>query len=342
MPPRTRRKRWEDLKKQDIPLESALRAYLLHHEDKNHSAKTIRWYSDMLERFLSFVGPEAKIGELDADAIRNYLREVRRRDFKQFTMHAYARTLKTFLLWLDKEGYTVEPLAKAIDMPKVPRYQDVTIDVLTDDEISHLLSMLDPATDIGSRERAMVCLMLESGLRLAEVAGLKVDDVHLKDIYIRVRGKGGKENYVPLGPTTHKALTRYLTVFRVPASANEKALFLNIFGEPLKYESIKTIFDRLAVKSGITRLHPHLLRHTAATKMLANGADLHSVQRLLRHSDIRTTLRYLHLVPSQLQEKMQAFSPLTGIAEPRVRLMPRSSPERRRGAAGRPPLRAVR
>jgi site-specific recombinase XerD len=341
MPPGTRRKRAEPVKKQDIPLESALRAYLLYHEDKNHSAKTIRWYSDMLERFLDFVGPDAKIGELDADTIRNYLREVRRRDYKQFTMHAYARTLKTFLLWLEREGYASE-LAKAIDMPKVPRYQDVTIDVLSDDEISHLLSILDPATDFGSRERTMVCLMLESGLRLGEVAGLRVDDIHLKDSYIRVRGKGGKENYVPLGPTTHKALTRYLTVFRVPASANEKALFLNVFGEPLKYESIKTIFDRLAVKSGITRLHPHLLRHTAATKMLANGADLHTVQRLLRHSDIRTTLRYLHLVPAQLQEKMQAFSPLTGIAEPRVRLMPRSTPERRRGAAVRPALRAVR
>ncbi len=323
MPSRTRRKRWQDVKKQDIPLENALRAYLLHHEDMNHSAKTVRTYSDTLDRFLKFTGPHAKVSEIDADIIRNYLREVRRRDFKQFTVHAYARMLKTFLRWLDKEGYTTEPLAKAIDMPKVPRYQDVTIDVLTDEEIEHLLGMFDASTDVGSRQRAMFCLMLESGLRLAEVSGLRVDDVHLKDMYVRVRGKGGKENYVPLGPTTHKALTRYLTSFRVPANGNVNTLFLNVYGEPLKYESIKTIFDRLAVKSGITRLHPHLLRHTAATKMLANGADLHSVQRLLRHSDIRTTLRYLHLVPTQLQEKMQAFSPLSGITERRARVMPR-------------------
>jgi integrase/recombinase XerD len=323
MPSRTRRKRWQDVKKQDIPLENALRAYLLHHEDMNHSAKTVRTYSDTLNRFLKFTGPEAKVSVIDADAIRNYLREVRRHDFKQFTVHAYARMLKTFLRWLEKEGYTTEPLAKAIDMPNVPRYQDVTIDVLTDEEIEHLLGMFDPSTDTGSRQRAMFCLMLESGLRLAEVSGLRTDDVHLKDMYVRVRGKGGKENYVPLGSTTHKALTRYLTDFRVPANTSVKALFLNVYGEPLKYESIKTIFDRLAVKSGITRLHPHLLRHTAATKMLANGADLHSVQRLLRHSDIRTTLRYLHLVPSQLQEKMQLFSPLSTISERRTRVMPR-------------------
>ena len=311
------------MKKTDVLLENAIREYLLHHEDMNHSPKTIRWYSDMLDRFVAFVGKDAVVGDLDADKIRTYLRQVRAREFKQFTLHAYARTLKTFLRWLGREGYADESLAKAIDMPKVPRYQDVTIDVLTDDEISQLLGTLDASTDVGTRERAIICLMLESGLRLAEVAGLSVDDLHLKDMYVRVRGKGGKENYVPLGPTTHKALTRYTTAFRVPASANVKALFLNVYGEPLKYESIKTIFDRLAVKSGITRLHPHLLRHTAATKMLANGADLHSVQRLLRHSDIRTTLRYLHLVPTQLQEKMQAFSPLSGITERRVRAMPR-------------------
>jgi site-specific recombinase XerD len=82
------------------------------------------------------------------------------------------------------------------------------------------------------------------------------------------------------------------------------------------------MFDRLSKKSGIARLHPHLLRHTAATRMLANGADLHTVQRLLRHSDIRTTLRYLHLVPEQLKEKMRLFSPLGGIAEQRRRMIP--------------------
>lgn len=84
------------MNKRDIPVESAIRAYLLHHEDRTHSAKTVRWYSDMLDRFLMHVGPDTTIGELDADVIRGYLREVRRRDFKQFTMHAYARTLKTF------------------------------------------------------------------------------------------------------------------------------------------------------------------------------------------------------------------------------------------------------
>jgi site-specific recombinase XerD len=152
---------------------------------------------------------------------------------------------------------------------------------------------------------------------------------------LKVHGKGQKENYVPLGATTQKALARYLEHFRVPAQAREKGFFLNIFGEPISTDSVQSSFVRLAKRSGITRLHPHLLRHTAATRMLSNGADLHTVQRLLRHSDVRVTLRYLHLVPDQLQERMQLFSPLMGIGESRRRMVPTRNRGRVRAAMGR-------
>jgi site-specific recombinase XerD len=307
--------------KSDVRLDSVIQLYLMYQEDKNHSPKTVRWYSDLLRRFCEHLGPDSTIKDITPDAIKGYSRSFRERGLSKFTYHAYARTLKTFLKWLEREGYFVEPLSHYVELPKVPKYEDVALEVLTEEEIAHLLSMLDPSTDIGARVRAIVCLMLESGLRLEEVANLGVDDVHLKEMYIKVSGKGDKEAYVPIGSTTLKALSRYLTAFRVPTDARTKTFFLNIFGEPLKYEVIKTMFDRLKRRSGIARLHPHPLRHTAATRMLANGADLHSVQRLLRHSDIRTTLGYLHLVQGQLQEKMQLFSPLSGIGEDRRRMV---------------------
>ena len=244
------------------------------------------------------------------------------------------RSVKTFLRWLGREGYVERELWRGVEMPKVPSYNDVAIDVLNDEEIERLLSFLDPATDVGCRDRGIVCLMLESGLRLEEVVKLRVDDVHLKESYVKVHGKGDKENYVPLGPTTQKALARYLEHFRRPVKAREAAFFLNIFGEPLTSASVQSSFVRLAKRSGITRLHPHLLRHTAATRMLANGADLHTVQRLLSHSDVRVTLRYLHLVPDQLQERMQLYSPLMGIGESRRRAVPTSHLRPVRRAAG--------
>ncbi len=322
MPSRTRRKRWQDVDKSDVRLDSVIQLYLMYQEDRNHSPKTIRWYSDLIRRFSEYLGADATIKDITPDAIKAYHRAVRERGLSKFTHHAYARTLKTFLKWLERENYFAGPLSRHVALPKVPKYEDVTLEVLSEEEITHLLSLLDPSADVGARDRAIVCLMLESGLRLEEVTNLEVDDVHLKEMFVKVSGKGDKEAYVPIGPTTLKALSRYLTAFRVPASPRTKTFFLNIFGEPLKYEVIKSMFDRLKKRSGIKRLHPHLLRHTAATRMLANGADLHSVQRLLRHSDIRTTLRYLHLAQGQLQEKMQQFSPLSGIAEERRRMVP--------------------
>lgn len=319
---RTRRRGWDKVNKTDIPIGEVLQAFLMHNEDRNHSPKTVRWYQEMLGRFVVSLGPGARVADITPDNIRSYQRGLRDSKRSKFTLHAYARTLKTFLRWAHREGYVTDELHRRVEMPKVPKYEDVAVDVLSDQEIAQLLDQLDSSTDIGARNRAIVCLMLESGLRLAEVASLTVDDLHLKEMYVKVHGKGDKEAYVPIGPTTQKALARYATHFRVPSDPRTKALFLNIFGEPLGIEAIKSYFVRLAKRSGISRLHPHLLRHTAATRLLANGADLHTVQRLLRHSDIRTTLRYLHLVPEQLQQKMQMFSPLTGISEPRRRMVP--------------------
>jgi site-specific recombinase XerD len=330
MSPKARR--WQDVDKTQIPVTKLVRSFLMYQEDRNHSPKTVEWYEGMLGRFSRFLGEDAKAGELDIEAVRRYQRFLRGERLSKFTLHAYSRTLKTFLRWLGKESYIDKDLWREVEMPKVPSYNDVTLDVLSDEEIVKLLDLLDPSTDVGCRERGMVCLMLESGLRLDEVVKLRVEDVHLKEGYIKVRGKGDKEAYVPIGPTTKKALERYQEHFRLPRNPREHAFFLNIFGEPISYSAVQSSFVRLAKRSGISRLHPHLLRHTAATRMLSNGADLHTVQRLLRHSDVRVTLRYLHLIPQQLQERMQLFSPLNGLDVERRRMVGkrmRRSPENR-------------
>jgi site-specific recombinase XerD len=330
-----KRSRWQDVDKSEIPVKQLIQSFLLYQEDQNHTPKTVEFYDEKLNRFLRVLGEDAHLKDLSIEAVRRYQRASRERGGSKFSQHAYMRSVKTFLRWLGREGYVERELWRGVEMPKVPSYNDVTIDVLNDEEIERLLSFLDPATDVGCRDRGIACLMLESGLRLEEVVKLQVGDVHLKESYVKVHGKGDKENYVPLGPTTQKALARYLEHFRRPVKAREPAFFLNIFGEPLSSTSVQSSFVRLAKRSGITRLHPHLLRHTAATRMLANGADLHTVQRLLRHSDVRVTLRYLHLVPDQLQERMQLYSPLMGIGESRRRAVPTSQRSRAKAAVGR-------
>jgi site-specific recombinase XerD len=181
--------------KSDIAVTDLVQAFLMYNEDRNHSPKTVRWYGEMLGRFTAWLGPEARLRAVDADALRGYQRSLRGDGLSKFTLHAYARTLKTFLRWLQREAYISEELHNRVEMPKVPKYEDVTIDVLSDQEIAHLLAMLDAGSDTGCRNRAVVCLMLESGLRLAEVVNLKVDNVHLKEMYVKVHGKGDKESY---------------------------------------------------------------------------------------------------------------------------------------------------
>jgi site-specific recombinase XerD len=183
--------------KQDIKLSSVIQLYLMYQEDCNHSPKTVRWYSDMLRRFSEWLGPDAQIKDIKNDAIRDYLRSIRERGFSKFTNHAYARTLKTFIRWMGREGYVGEMAYSAVEMPKVPKYEDVIVEVLTDEEIAHLLGLLNIDTDIGCRDRAIVCLMLESGFRLAEVTNLQVDDLHLKELYVKDKRQGRQGSLRP-------------------------------------------------------------------------------------------------------------------------------------------------
>jgi len=303
-----KRNRWQDVDKSEIPVKQVIQSFLLYQEDQNHTSKTVEFYSEKLNRFLRSIGEEARLRDLSIETVRRYQRASRERGGSKFSQHAYMRSVKTFLRWLGREGYVERELWPGVEMPKVPSYNDVAIEVLSDEEI----------------EKLIVCLMLESGLRLEEVVNLKIEDAHLKESYLKVLGKGDKESYMPLGQTTQKALARYIEHFRKPVTDPQNAFFLNIFGEAHSASAVQSSFVRLAKRSGVTRLHPHLLRHTAATRMLANGADLHTVQRLLRHSDVRVTLRYLHLIPEQLQERMQLYSPL-GIGESRRRMVPRKA-----------------
>ena len=108
--PSSARKRWQDVDKTQIPLESLIKSFLMHQEDRNHSPKTVKWYSEMLGRFARFLGQETKVKELDIEAVRRYQRQLRNENLSKFSVHAYMRTVKTFLRWLGREGYVDKEL----------------------------------------------------------------------------------------------------------------------------------------------------------------------------------------------------------------------------------------
>jgi integrase/recombinase XerC/integrase/recombinase XerD len=314
MTAQTRRKvTWKTVKKTQINLSAVVEEYLQHHDGRNHSPKTIRWYTDILTALNAFLGPDTALGDLSAASVRayqSYLRSRRKPDgnpLSDDSLHDHARGIRTFLTWLQREDYLEEDLASRIDLPRVAKKE---LKVLTDDEIVTLFQHLPMSDDQGCRNLAVVSLMIDCGLRLSEVSKLDVDDVFLDEGLVRVQGKGRREERVPFGASTGKALRRYIQHFRHHFASGTDALFINQYGGRLKPEAIKSMVQRLRDRTGIDRLHPHLLRHTAATRLLANGCDLHTVQRILRHRNVTTTTRYLHLLNSDVQAKMRAFSPL--------------------------------
>jgi site-specific recombinase XerD len=227
------------------------------------------------------------------------------------TLHDHVRAIRTFLSWLYNEDYLDEDVANRIELPKVGQKD---LEVLTDEELAQIFQHLPLGHDQGCRNAAVVSLMIDCGLRLSEVAGLDLDDVRLEESLLRVLGKGRREEWVPFGAFTGKVLRRYAQHFRPHIASGTGTLFVNQYGERLGVEGIKSMFQRLAERSGVERLHPHLLRHTAATRLLANGCDLHTVQRILRHRSVTTTTRYLHLLNSDVREKMRTFSPMDRLA----------------------------
>lgn len=311
---RRRRATWQNVHKNEIKLSQLLAEFLDYHEALNHSPKTVRWYSDIITALYRFIGPDPCLGEFTLQRIRAYQSHLHKRTkpngepLSDKTLQDHARVIRIFLGWLLREEYLQEDFADRVELPRVGKKQ---LEILTEEEIAQLFSYLSPDLDITCRNRAICSLMVDCGLRLGEVARLDLGDVSFEEGTVQVFGKGRREDVVPFGTATGRTLRRYVEHFRpYLARETEPSLFVTQFGGRLIPSSIKSMIDRLAVESGIERLHPHLLRHTAATRLLMNGCDLHTVQRILRHRHISTTTGYLHLLSADLQDKMRAYSPL--------------------------------
>jgi integrase/recombinase XerC len=174
------------------------------------------------------------------------------------------------------------------------------------EQITKLLSTPDDNTLLGARDRAMLEVLFSTGVRVSELVDLNFGDVEYEGRTIRVRGKGKKQRTTPIGPTALAAVQKYLQLRRSDArSANfdQQALFVNKHGQRLSTRSVRRKLDKYLLQAGLDpSISPHTLRHSFATHMLANGADLRSVQELLGHQSISTTQIYTHLTTPRLKQ----------------------------------------
>ena len=185
------------------------------------------------------------------------------------------------------------------------------MNILTDEEISKLYLSFD-SDFYGVRNLCMCSLMLDSGLRLLEVLTLENSLLHLDDGYCIVNGKCQKQRTVPIGKTSAGLLRTYLEFVSVE-NIHSPYVFTTVDGEPLTRNTVKNVFRKLKKSSGISRLHPHLLRHTFATKYLENGGNIYALQSILGHTSLEMVKRYLHLSQSRVCADFERFSPLDNL-----------------------------
>jgi len=211
-----------------------------------------------------------------------------------------------------REGMTDNHPTARLPLPKVPQRLP---DALSVDEVERLLSQPFAQDPAGLRDRAIVETLYGCGMRVSELVGLGVEDLHLNEGFIRVFGKGGKERDVPVAGAAQSALEEYLYHSRPhlrPKSgsrrADPSAVFLNVRGGRLTRQSVFGIVRRYGGRAGL-ELHPHTLRHSFATHVLEGGADLRSLQEMLGHADISTTQVYTHVDRQHIREEYLSTHP---------------------------------
>jgi integrase/recombinase XerD len=272
------------------------------------SQKTAETYRLSVNEFLKWcVCKRVKLRDIDVQSLMYYLVWRKTEGCTELTLAKDISALRSFGSYLERLGMWSENYALMLDRPKgerpLPR-------VLTVNQVEKLLSVIDTSDPLGVRDAALFEMIYSCGLRISEASGLLVQNVHLNEQIILVRGKGDKERIIPFGVPAKEKLTIYLDNVR-PALVRKKTVaevFVNYKGEPLSRKGIWKRFQDYEALSGV-HSKVHTLRHSFATHLLAGGADLRSVQELLGHADLSTTQIYTHVDDEQLRKNHEKYFP---------------------------------
>ena len=288
-----------------ITIKQVINDFLLSCKVEGKSYGTIECYSDKLKGFLwyttNYNWPD-DISLITTNNLREFLAYLRdtphrfnstcpraMKPINSTTVQKYYRALSALFNWLvNEEQISSNPLIKI----KVPKAEKKVIKALSTNEINKLLSVFSNTFE-GKRNKAMILILVDCGLRLGALLNIKMADINLEQQLMKVDGKTG-ERVVRFGTTTARVLSKYLKV-RQSVNGHNDSLWITSEGISLKHSSVGTMFIKLSKKSGIA-VHPHLLRHTFATLWLKNGGDSLMLQRLLGHTTLMMTNRYCQAV----------------------------------------------
>ena len=281
--------------------------------ERGLSSHTIQNYIRDVKKLISFIDKK-KITctpiEINEDLIQQFIYEIA----KEISPRSQARIisgLRSFYDYLIFENYRESNPTDLIETPKI----GVKLpDTLSEQEINSLISAIDLSKAEGERNRAMLETMYSCGLRVSELIDLKISDLFFEEGFIKIVGKGNKERFVPIHSSAQNYIMLYINEIRTQLTIKkgfEDTLFLNRRGKSLSRQMIFMILKALAIKINLNKkISPHTFRHSFATHLLKNGADLRAIQQMLGHESITTTEVYVHLDTSYLKKIVEKYHPI--------------------------------
>lgn len=275
--------------------------------ERSLSPNTVNSYLSDIAKFSRFLGPVLP-AEVSSDDISSFLVSMHESEISKRSQSRMISSLRSFFDFLQLEGKIETNPCEKIDSPKLNRYIPVVLSV---EEIDRIISSVDLSEPEGHRNKAIFEMLYSCGLRVSELISLRISDLFFEDAFIRIIGKGNKQRLVPIGEPAMDAVNLYISQSRRKyTSKSEDVLFLNRRGGKLTREMIFLIVKKQAETAGIRKnVSPHTFRHSFATHLVGNGADLRVVQEMLGHESILTTEIYTHIDSEKWRESIIKYHP---------------------------------
>ncbi len=278
--------------------------------ERSLSPKTVEAYLHDVEKLSDFLDGRKKLEEVELSDLQSFLASLYDEDMSARSQARIISGLKSFYKFMLYERRIAHDPTELLDAPKIGRHLP---EVLSIPEIEAILNGIDLSKPEGHRNKAIIEVMYGCGLRVSEVVNLRISNLHFRENYVRIIGKGDKERLVPIGHTAQQAVLLYLEGYRMHLKikkGEEDIVFLNRRGSRLSREMIFMMIKEMAAAAGIRKtISPHTFRHSFATHLVEGGADLRAVQEMLGHESITTTEIYTHLDREYVKNIIEQYHP---------------------------------
>ncbi|WP_080777058.1 site-specific tyrosine recombinase XerD [Chryseobacterium phocaeense] len=281
--------------------------------ERNFSENTLDAYIRDIKKLKDYaivdlenVGPDA----IGYENLQEYIFNLSKQKFSERSQARWISSIKAFFKFLLEDEYREDNPASLLEGPKLGLYLP---DTLSLPDINKIIAAIEADSDLGKRNHCIIEVLYGCGLRVSELIDLKISNINFKEQYIKVHGKGNKTRFVPLADYTAELLETYIKEVRSNSKINKKyedTLFLNSRGTSMSRVIVFLIIKELTDKAGVSKkISPHTFRHSFATHLLQNGADLRYIQEMLGHSSITTTEIYTHLKTEELRDVILSYHP---------------------------------